>query len=64
MNSISQLSRARVALINCENYDCLQVRKAVEKGIELMGGCQNLIQPGEKILLKPNLLAPDPPEKC
>ncbi|MEN6460898.1 MAG: DUF362 domain-containing protein [Syntrophomonas sp.] len=64
MNSISQLSRARVALINCENYDYLQVRKAVEKGIELMGGCQNLIQPGEKILLKPNLLAPDPPEKC
>jgi uncharacterized protein (DUF362 family)/NAD-dependent dihydropyrimidine dehydrogenase PreA subunit len=56
--------RSLVAVIRCEDYDYLSVKRAVERGIELIGGCQELIQPGEKILLKPNLLAPDPPEKC
>ncbi|MGI5921089.1 MAG: DUF362 domain-containing protein [Syntrophomonadaceae bacterium] len=57
-------ARARVAVVKCDNYNAKEVKQAVERGIELIGGCTNLVQPGEKILLKPNLLAPDTPEKC
>lgn len=60
----SGFSKSRVALVKCEDYDYQQVKQAVEKGIELIGGCTSLVQPGDRILLKPNLLAPDPPEKC
>ena len=59
-----ELGRSRVAVIRCENYDYPAVKSAVARGIELIGGCPSLIQPGDKILLKPNLLVADPPEKC
>lgn len=56
--------RAKVAVVKCPDYDISRVREAVERGIDLVGGCASLAAPGEKILLKPNLLAADPPEKC
>lgn len=55
---------SKVAVIRCESYDYDTVKQAVEKGIDLIGGAQAFVKPGEKILLKPNLLAADPPEKC
>jgi len=64
MSIIIDPGKSRVAVIRCEDYDYPSVKRAVQRGIELIGGCQELIQPGENILLKPNLLAPDPPEKC
>ena len=56
--------RARVALVGCEEYHYPEVRQAVERGLQLLGGLDQLVCPGERIVLKPNLLAPDPPEKC
>lgn len=53
-----------VALVRCEDYDSKNVEKAVASGISLLGGIDKFIIPEEKLLLKPNLLAPDPPEKC
>ncbi|KUG03730.1 iron-sulfur cluster-binding protein [hydrocarbon metagenome] len=53
-----------VALVRCEDYDYSHVKTAVEIGLELLGGPERFIQSGEKILLKPNLLAPAPPEEC
>ncbi len=55
---------SKVALVRCENYDIDNVKSAVARGLELLGGPQMFAAPGEKILLKPNLLAADPPEKC
>ncbi len=52
----------KVALIRCTGYETAMVREKINEGIELIGGLGTLVQPGEKILLKPNLLAPDPPE--
>ncbi len=40
------------------------MKNAVARGIELIGGIAQFAAAGEKILLKPNLLAADPPEKC
>lgn len=47
----------RVAVIKCDSYDEEKVELAVKRGISLIGGLDNLIKPGYKVLLKPNLLS-------
>ncbi len=55
---------SRVALVSCTSYDPDQVRAAVKRGFALLGGASAFVQPGETILLKPNWLSADPPEKA
>lgn len=55
---------SKVAVIRCESYEHDIVKNAIQKGIESLGGIQKYIKKGEKILLKPNMLSADPPEKC
>ncbi len=55
---------SRVAIIRCGSYDFAEVRNSVQRGIDLLGGAGRFAGKGEKILLKPNLLIADPPEKC
>lgn len=54
---------SKVVLIRCESYDYKEVKAAVQRGIELLGGPLEFAKPNENILLKPNLLAADAPEK-
>ncbi len=56
--------KSKVALVRCNSYDLSEVRQAVSRGIELIGGAGNFVKSGEKIVLKVNLLAGDIPEKC
>jgi len=55
---------SKVVLVRCETYDDHRVKQAVEKGIDLLGGVEKFANNGEKILLKPNLLVGEVPEKC
>ncbi|MCP3898425.1 MAG: DUF362 domain-containing protein [Desulfobacteraceae bacterium] len=55
---------SKVALIRCESYDYSEVKKSVEKGISLLGGLSLFVKKKENILLKPNILIGDVPEKC
>ena len=55
---------AKVAVIRCESYEYDEVKAAVERGIKLIGGAESFVKPGERILLKPNLLSTDSPERC
>jgi len=55
---------AKVALIKCDSYDYEQVKNAVTKGIDLLGGAAAFVKQNEKILLKPNWLAAESPEKA
>jgi uncharacterized protein (DUF362 family)/Pyruvate/2-oxoacid:ferredoxin oxidoreductase delta subunit len=55
---------SEVAIVRCESYSQPEVNAAVKRGLELIGGVQKFVQPNETILLKPNLLSADPPEKC
>ena len=57
-------NRSRVAVIPCEDYTPYRVTAAVEAGIQALGGIGHFVRPGERILLKPNLLAGDLPEKA
>jgi uncharacterized protein (DUF362 family)/Pyruvate/2-oxoacid:ferredoxin oxidoreductase delta subunit len=54
----------QVAIVHCGSYEYSEVRQAVERGFALLGGAPVFVQPNEKILLKPNWLAAEPPEKC
>lgn len=55
---------SEVAIIYCGSYEYSEVKRAVERGFELLGGASVFARPKEKILLKPNWLSADPPEKC
>ncbi|MDD5766839.1 MAG: DUF362 domain-containing protein, partial [Candidatus Marinimicrobia bacterium] len=54
--------KSLVALVKCESYEAAEVEKAVERGIELLGGLSTFFQKGESIILKPNLLSRHKPE--
>lgn len=53
-----------VVVVRCDRYEDSAVRAAVERGVSLLGGTKRFVQSGERILLKPNWLSGDPPEKC
>lgn len=52
-----------VAIIKCDSYEYNKVHESVERGINLLGGVEKFVIPGEKILLKPNLLMGADPGK-
>ncbi|MBI4976806.1 MAG: DUF362 domain-containing protein [Spirochaetes bacterium] len=62
--SIPAKQTAVVALVRCETYDYPDVKRAVDKGLALLGGMQTFVKPGERIVLKPNLLAADDPARA
>lgn len=58
------MEKSRVALVRCEEYQDERVYQSVRKGIELLGGISQFVKPGEKIVLKPNVLFGMDPQKC
>ena len=54
------IERSKVALLFCDSYDSEQVYQKIRRGMELLGGWEKLIEKGEKILLKPNLVRKAP----
>jgi uncharacterized protein (DUF362 family) len=61
---MKELDMSKVVLIRCDSYDYQTVRAAVQRGLDLLGGAVSFIRTGEKILLKPNLLTGEVPDKC
>ncbi|MBT3175416.1 MAG: DUF362 domain-containing protein [Desulfobacula sp.] len=55
---------SKVVLIRCESYEYDTVKTSIERGISLLGGISLFAKKGENILLKPNILVGDTPEKC
>jgi len=49
-------TRSQVAIVACGDYDLIRVEEAVKKSVELLGGIRQFVKPGEKLLVKPNLL--------
>jgi len=65
MSKLNQHSmKSKVAIVHCNSYEANEVKTAVSRGLELIGGAQSFVQKGEKILLKVNLLVGEVPEKC
>ncbi|MBN1859288.1 DUF362 domain-containing protein [Candidatus Bipolaricaulota bacterium] len=64
MTPQSTLAAAVVAAVRCETYDDDRVHEAVLRGFQALGGAERFVQPGERIVLKPNLLAGRGPERA
>ncbi len=65
MNSSKQDRRSQVGVVRCKEYsDPDQVYRRLKALLSHLGEMGNLVKPGERVLIKPNLLAGDPPDKA
>ncbi|MBN1417713.1 MAG: DUF362 domain-containing protein [Planctomycetes bacterium] len=55
---------ARVSIVPCEQYDRDLVREAVRRALAPLGGAQAFARPGDRVLLKPNLLRAAAPDEA
>ncbi len=53
-----------VAVKKCDEYSIDEISNALDEAIGLLGGVEQFIKPGERVLIKPNLLMPCAPEKA
>ncbi len=58
------MTEKRVAIVPCHRYEREQVLAAVESAVAAVGGLAAYVQPGQTVLLKPNLLLGVAPERC
>lgn len=54
----------RVAIWRCTGYDMDQVRAAVGEAVRALGGMAAFVEPGDRVLLKPNLLMRRAPDRA
>lgn len=54
---------SKVAAVRCDSYAEAKVDTAVAEALNLLGGIDRFVQPGQLVFLKPNLAGPYPPEK-
>ncbi len=53
---------SNVSIVKCPDYDRERVLEAVRRSVDLLGGMSVFVKPGERVLIKPNLLKASPPE--
>jgi len=57
-------NKPRVSIVRCTTYDLDAVEAAIRCALEPLGGISAFVQPGQRVLLKPNLLRAVPPERA
>ncbi len=55
--------KAQVVLARAESYAPEAVRAALQSILDAEGGWEHLVQPGSRVLVKPNCIAPLPPHR-
>lgn len=53
-----------VSIVRCDSYEFSAVDAAVRQSLAHLGGMSRFVQPGMRVLLKPNLLAPRAPAEA
>jgi len=53
-----------VALTRCASYDREKVDAAVQAAIDHLGGIEAFVKPGQRVLIKPNLVRALPPDRA
>jgi len=51
------------SLIRCNTYESKDLEVAIGDALDLLGGISSFVRPGDRVLLKPNLLSAHPPER-
>lgn len=52
-----------VSLVRCAGYDKEEIEHALERAVGLLGGMGAFVKPGDRVLLKPNLLSARAPDR-
>ena len=55
---------ATLSILRCDDYDYTKVKETINKTFNLLGGIEQYIKPGMKVLLKINLLMKKKPEEA
>jgi uncharacterized protein (DUF362 family)/NAD-dependent dihydropyrimidine dehydrogenase PreA subunit len=58
------MKKAKVVLLVCDDYEIRPVYNTVRRGIDLLGGFSSFAKPSDRIILKPNIMAGNEPQKC
>jgi len=58
------IDHSKVSLIGCADYDFPRVEAAIRRALDLLGGMSAFVKPGQRVLLKPNLVRAVPPERA
>jgi uncharacterized protein (DUF362 family)/NAD-dependent dihydropyrimidine dehydrogenase PreA subunit len=61
---VQHLKKTKIAIVRCKHYDSDDVFRAIDKGIEFIGGIDSIIKPEQQVLLKPNNLAGAHPDEA
>jgi len=56
--------RPKVAIVDCQSYDPDLVSQKIKESLGLLGGLDQFIKPGMRVLLKPNFLSAKEPERA
>lgn len=62
-NTEVNTEKPAVSIVRCKEYSYELVRSSIEHALKPMGGVENYVRPGDKVLVKPNLLSDSKPEK-
>lgn len=54
--------KSKVAIVKCADYS--DAVRAAQRAVDLIGGMGSVVRKGEKVLVKPNVLASYPPERA
>ncbi len=57
------MSKVKVSIIRCPDYETERVADAVHRLLDELGGIREFVRPGQKVLLKPNMLSAKAPER-
>ena len=57
-------THSTVAIVRCGSYERSEVEAAVGRGLALLGGVAAFARPGERLVVKPNVLIGDEPHKA
>ncbi len=60
--NMSEKAPSAVSIVRCADYETDHVLDATRSAVDLLGGMEKFIKPGERVLIKPNLLKASPPD--
>jgi len=64
MGNLQGVSNGKSRFVQCEGYGPDQLTDALERLLAPLGGITRYVRPGQKVLLKPNMLAASLPEEA
>jgi uncharacterized protein (DUF362 family)/Pyruvate/2-oxoacid:ferredoxin oxidoreductase delta subunit len=55
-------SMTDISIVRCADYERERTYASVKRAVDLLGGMRAFVKPGDRVLIKPNLLKARPPE--